>query len=180
LVFSFLMLLVLILTSCNNNMNKGDNPLSVKGVDYNNVIQKGLQSTGASLQDILYEESVDENKIIFFTVNDALSVGYMSKTNKGWVWSRNTPFYDFQSTAKPLPSYMAGGTEINTPNNKTYFLAMGKIFNHNITKLTIDSDKINAIIIKKHGSTFWFKLLDNDTLNKNIKIYDKDGIELNR
>jgi hypothetical protein len=91
------------------------------------------------------------------------------------MWSRITPFYDFKSISQPMPSYMAGGTEFETPDGKRCFLAMGKIFNLNITKLTLYDDQINAVIQENDGNRFWFKLLKDSNLNKNIKAYNDYG-----
>jgi len=174
----FLMFIMMFLTACNSNTNKENNSSIVTGVDYNNVIEQGLQNQGISLQDILYEETVGENKIIFFTSQNALGLAYMSKDRDGWRWERFTPFYDFESHSNPPSPYMASGKEIETPDGLKYYLAMGKIFDPDIVKLTINNDSINAIVKKKDDNIFWFKLLDNRDLYGNIKVYDKDGNEL--
>lgn len=169
---------IIIFTYCTTSTKKTDNPLRVKGVKYEKVVELGLQSTGASLEDILYEQPVDGNKIIIFNLNNALGAAYMSKDNKGWTWERISSFYDFQPVSEPKPAYMAGGTEIKTPDGEKYFLAIGKIFNDNINELTIDSGKIRTELIKNRGTTFFIKLLDNNVLNWDIKVYDKYGKEL--
>ena len=116
--------------------------------------------------------------MIFFTSHKALGIAYMAKDNDGWTFSRITPLTDFVSDQNP-PTFMAGGEEVETPDGIKYFLAMGKIFNPNITKITLSNDSINTIIKKKDGEIFWFQLLENKDLNENIKIYDKDNNLLN-
>ena len=56
---------------------------------------------------------------------------------------------------------MSGGSEVETPDGVKYFLAMGKIFSPNITKITLSNDSINTIIRKKDSNIFWFQLLHN-------------------
>jgi hypothetical protein len=166
-----------ILTGCSMKVNKEDNPSIVKGVNYDQVIAQGFQSQGLSLQDILYEETIGENKMIFYTSHNALGLAYMSKDKDGWTYSRMTALYDFEAVSNP-PSLMAGGTEVETPDGVKYFLAMGKIFNPEITKITLSNNSVNAIIKEKDGTIFWFQLLDNKDLNNNIKAYDKNDKQL--
>ena len=62
---------------------------------------------------------------------------------------------------------------------------MGKIFNPNITKVTLSNDMVNAIIKERDGNIFWFHLIENQDSNENvknlndIKVYDKDNKQLN-
>lgn len=177
LMFLISILLVFSMTlGCENKESKQDN--LIKGIGYDKVIEQGLQSHGLSLEDILYEKTIGESKMIFFTSHKALGIAYMAKDKDGWVFSRITPLNDFVSDKNP-PSFMAGGEEVETPDGIKYFLAMGKIFNPNITKITLSNDTINTIIKEKDGEIFWFQLLENSDLNENIKIYDKDGKQLN-
>lgn len=177
-VTTVLVFIIVILTACNIKENKEDNLSVVKGKNYNEVIEKGLKREGLSLQDVLYEETIGENKILYITSHNALGLVYMSREEDDWIWSRITSYTDFQTDLNSSSPYMAGGTEIKAPDGKTYFLAMGKIFNSNIAKLTLYDDRINVNIKKKSGNIFWFKLLENKDLYKNIKIYDKEGKEL--
>ena len=108
--------------------------------------------------------------MIFFTSHKALGIAYMGKDEDDWTFNRITALTDFESTSNPPSSYMAGGTEVETPS--------GKIFNPNITKITLSNDLINTIIKEKDGEIFWFQLLDNKDLFENIRIYDKDGKQL--
>ena len=158
--------------------NKEDNISIVKGNNYDKVIEKGFQSEGLSLKDILYEKPIGESKMIFFTSDDALGLAYMGKQEDGWTFNRITALTNFESDVKP-PSYMAGGLEVETPDGIKFFLAMGKIFNSNITKITISNDLINTIIKEKDGNIFWFQLLDNKDSFQNIKAYDKAHNQLN-
>ena len=169
---------IVALISCSTNVNKEDNLPIVKGVNYYSVIEEGFQNQGQSLQDILYEKTVGESIIIFFTSHNALGIAYMAKDKDGWTYNRITPLYDFESSA-PAPSYMAGGTEFETPDGIKYFLAMGKIFDPSITKITLSNDSIEVIIKEKDGNIFWFQLLDNKDLNVNLKVYDKDNKQVN-
>ncbi|WP_435791682.1 hypothetical protein, partial [Clostridium sp.] len=141
-------------------------------------IEQGFQSEGLSLQDILYEKTIGESKMIFFTSYKALGLAYMGKDEDSWTFNRITSLTDFESDKKP-PSYMAAGLEVETPDGIKFFLAMGKIFNPNITKITLSNDLINTIIKEKDGNIFWFQLLGNKNLFQNIKAYDKDDKQLN-
>jgi hypothetical protein len=158
--------------------NKEDNLSIVKGNNYDKVIEQGFQSEGLSLQDILYEKTIGESKMIFFTSDEALGLAYMGKDEDGWTYNRITTLTNFESDKTP-PSYMAAGLEVKTPDGIKFFLAMGKIFNPNITKITLSNDSINTIIKEKDGNIFWFQLLDNKNLFQNIKAYDKDDKQLN-
>jgi hypothetical protein len=166
-----------ILTGCSVKVDNEDDPSIVKGVNYDQVIEQGFQGQGLSLQDILYEKTIGESKIIFFTSHKALGLAYMGKDKDCWTYSRITALYDFKSDSNP-PSFMAGGTEVETPDGMKYFLAMGKIFNPEITKITLSNNSVNAIIKEKDGTIFWFQLLDNKDLNNNIKAYDKNDKQL--
>lgn len=181
----FLISLVLIISitpGCENKEGKEDN--LIKGIVYDKVIKQGFQSQGLSLKDILYEKTISESKMIFFTTHKALGIAYMDKDKDGWTFSRITPLTDFVSDKNP-PSFMAGGAEVETPDGTKYFFAMGKIFNPNITKITLSNDLINTIIKEKDGEIFWFQLLEDKDSNENvkdlndIKIYDKDNKHLN-
>jgi hypothetical protein len=172
------MAIIIIVTACTTKVNKEDHSSIVKGTIYDKVIEQGFQSQGLSLQDMLYEKTIGESKMIFFTSHKALGIAYMGKGKDGWTFSRITQLYDFESNSNPPSPYMAGGTEVETPDGIKYFLAMGKIFNPNIAKITLSKDSINAIIKEKDGNIFWFQLLQNKDLNKNIKLYDKDDKEL--
>ena len=175
LIIIFFLLILLIAVACNKKQDEKSNVNIIKGKIYNEVIERGLQQEGASINDLLYEELLGENKIVFFTAHNAIGVGFMIKNNEEWVWNRNTPLYDFQCTSKPMPSYMAGGTEIEALDGKKLFLAMGKIFNSDIIKLTLSEKEISVVIKEKDGNRFWFKLLNNKNLNNNIKIYNDYG-----
>ena len=171
-------MIIIVLTACTTNANKEDNLPIVKGINYYSVIEEGFKNQGQSLKDILYEKTVGESIIIFFTSHNALGISYMAKDKDGWIYNRITPLYDFESSA-PVSSYMAGGTEFETPDGIKYFLAMGKIFNPSITKITLSNDLIEVIIKEKDGNIFWFKLLEDKDLNVNIKAYDKDNKQVN-
>ena len=73
---------------------------------------------------------------------------------------------------------MACRTEAVTPDGTEYYLAMGIIHNSDITKITLSNDQINANIKEQDGNIFWFQLLENKDLFGNIKVYDKDGKQL--
>jgi hypothetical protein len=172
LIIIFFILILLIAVACNKKQDEKSNVNIIKGKIYNEVIERGLQQEGASINDLLYEELLGENKIVFFTAYNAIGVGFMIKNKEEWVWNRNTPLYDFQCTSKPMPSYMAGGAEIEAPDGKKLFLAMGKIFNSDITKLTLSEKEISVVIKEKDGNRFWFKLLNNKNLiNRIMQIY---------
>jgi hypothetical protein len=179
------MAIIIILTACATKVNKGDDGSIVKGTLYDKVIQQGLQNQGLSEQDILYEKIIGESKMIFFTSHNALGIAYMGKDKDGWTYSRITNLYAFESSSNPPSQYMAGGTDFETPNGIKYFLAMGKIFNPNITKVTLSNDMVNAIIKERDGNIFWFQLIENKDSNENarnlndIKVYDKDNKQLN-
>jgi hypothetical protein len=172
------MVVIFTLIACSTKVNKEDNLPIVKGVNYYSVIEKGFQNQGQSLQDVLYEKTVGDSIIIFFTSHNALGISYMAKDKDGWTYNRITPLYDFETSA-PVSPYMAGGTEFKTPDGIKYSLAMGKIFDPSITKITLSNDSIEAIIKEKNGNTFWFQLLDNKDLNVNLKAYDKDNKQVN-
>ena len=178
-IISTLIAILVILVSINAKGNKEDNVSVIKELNYDKAIEQGLQSNNISLNDVLYEKIIGDNKIIFFTSHEALGVAYMKKVKGGWTFSRISALYDFKSESNPPSDFMAGGTEIETPDGRTYFLAMGKIFNPKITKITLSNDSINTIIKEKYGNIFWFQLLENKDLNKDIKAYDKDGKQLN-
>ncbi len=171
-VFTTMMIFVIVMvSSC--TINKG----IVRHENLSKVVEQGLQSEGISSEDILYEESIGENKFIFITKNNALGLAYVSKDKDTWIWNRLSVFLDFESDSKS-PPYMAAGKEIKTPDGVKYYLAMGKIFSTDIVKLTLSNDKIDAVIKKKDDSIFWFKLLENEDLFEDIKIYDKEGKEI--
>lgn len=179
------MVIIIILTSCATKVNKEDDGSIVKGTIYDKVIERGLQNQGLSKQDILYEKIIGESKMIVFTSDNALGIAYMSKDKEGWTYSRITNLYAFESNPNQPPSYMAGGTEFETPNGIKYYLAMGKIYNKNITKIILPNDMGNAIIKEKDGNIFWFQILENKGSNdyikdlNAIKVYDKDNKQLN-
>lgn len=179
------MAIIIILTACATKVNKENDGSIVKGTLYDKVIEQGLRNQGLSEQDILYEKIIGESKMIFFTSHNALGIAYMGKDKDGWTFSRITNLYAFESNSNPPSSYMAAGTDFETPNGIKYFLAMGKIFNPNITKVTLSNDMVNAIIKEKDGNIFWFQLIENKDSNENvkdlndIKVYDKDNKQLN-
>ena len=84
----------------NTKVNKEDNLLSVKGINYDKVIEQGFKSQGLSLQDILYEKSVGDNKIIFFTSQEALGLAYMGKDKDEWTFNRISALTDFVTDYK--------------------------------------------------------------------------------
>lgn len=175
------MAIIIILTACATKVNKVDDGSIVKGTLYDKVIEQGLQNQGLSEQDILYEKLIGESKMIFFTSHNALGIAYMDKDKDSWTFSRITNLYAFESSSNPPSPYMAGGTDFETPNGIKYFLAMGKIFNPNITKVTLANDMVNAIIKERNGNIFWFQLIENTDPNENIrnlndiKAYDKNN-----
>jgi hypothetical protein len=175
--FIFLISILLVFSMIFRCENKEDNLSIVKGTNYDKVIEQGFQSQGLSLQDILYEKTIGENKMIFFASDEALGLAYMGKDEDDWTFNRITSLTDFESESK-TPTYMGGGIEVETPDGIKYFLAMGKIFNPNITKITLSNDLISTIVKEKDGNIFWFKLLDNKDLFENIKVYDKDDKQL--
>jgi hypothetical protein len=170
--------IIVIFTACSIKAENENNSATVKGTNYNEVIELGLQSEGLSLQDILYEETIGEDRFVFFTSHNALGFANVKNDKDGWVWYRLEPMFDFVSNTNPPPHYMSGGTEIEAPSGMKYFLVMGKIYNSDIYKITLSNDSINTIVREKNGNTFWFKLLENKDLNNDIKLYDKDGKEL--
>lgn len=173
LILTFLLILVLTLTACNKK--KDFNINWIKGKSYNEAIEKGLQQDGASIEDLLYEEELYEDKIIFFTVDNSLGIACVSKDKEDWIWCRLSSFYGFESDPISPSPYTAAWSEITMPNGNKYYLATGRIYDSNISKLTLSSEEINAVIKEKDRVIFWFKLLDNKPLDENIKAYDKDG-----
>jgi hypothetical protein len=150
----------------------------ITGANYDKVVGEGLLNEGLSIEDILYEEQIDNGKVIVITANNALGIVYISKDKDVWKWNRTSPFYDWKSQSDPLPHYMSGLADIELSNGKKYFLAMGKIFNPEIVKLTLADDEINATIVERNGNVFWFKLLDNKDSFEDIKTYNKDDKEI--
>jgi len=175
LILTLLLILILTITVCNKKQKEDFNINWVKGKSYNEAIEKGLQQDGASIEDLLYEEELDENKIIFFTVDNSLGIACVSKDKEDWVWCRLSSFYRFESDPISPSPYMAAWSEITMPNGNKYYLITGRIYDSNISKLTLSSKEINAVIKEKNGAIFWFELLDNKSWDENIKAYDKDG-----
>lgn len=95
----------------------------------------------------------------------------MSKSKDGWTWNRSNPLYDFVDLGKSL-TYTAGGFDINIPNGKAYYLAFGKILDTKIKKITLNNDEITSVIVPKDNDIFWFQILDNKDLNRDLKAYD--------
>lgn len=175
LILTLLLILVLTITACNKKQKEDFNINWIKGKSYNEAIEKGLQQDGASIEDLLYEEELYENKTIFFTVDNSLGIACVSKDKEDWIWCRLSPFFRFESDPISPSPYTAAWSEIAMPNGDKYYLATGRIYDSNISKLTLSSEEINTVIKEKDGVIFWFKLLDNKPLDENIKAYDKDG-----
>ncbi|WP_291578326.1 hypothetical protein [Clostridium sp. UBA6640] len=175
LILTLLLILLLTITACNKKQTEDFNITWVKGTSYNEAIEKGLQQDGASIEDLLYEEELYENKIIFFTVDNSLGIASVSKDKEDWIWCRLSPFFRFESDPISPSPYMTAWSEITMPNGNKYYLATGRIYDSNISKLTLSGEEINAVIKEKDGAIFWFKLFNNKPLDENIKAYDKDG-----
>jgi hypothetical protein len=99
---------------------------------YDKAIHDGLLETNGV---VLHEEKVDDNNaIVLHTSFKSLAVGYVTNTQYGWTWQRITPFYAFNSEKSP---YGAGCIDVKLPNDKIYYLAMGKIFNLKVESLSL-------------------------------------------
>ena len=170
LIICTILFITLGLTAC----DKKENDRSVKGADYNKVMNQGLKQGGIPLQNVLSEETIDGNKIIIYTLHNAIGAALMAKSKDGWTWNRSNPLYDFVDLGKSS-SYTGGGFDINFPNGKAYFIAVGKIFDANIKKITLYNDEITSIIVPKDNNIFWFQILDNVNFNVDIKAYDEKG-----
>ena len=171
LIICIILFISLGLTACENKANDRN----VKGADYNKVMNQGLKQEGIPLQNVLSEETIDGNKIIMYTLNNAIGAASMAKNKDGWLWDRSSPLFDFKDLSGSL-SYTVGGFVIRIPKGKAYYIAVGKIFNANIKKITIFNGELTSTIISKDKNTFWFKILDNlIDLNKNVKAYDEKG-----
>ena len=153
---------------------KETNSTSIKGSDYNKVMNQGLEAGGISKESILSEEAVGENKMIIYTTNNAVGVASMIKSKDGWRWNRSTPLYDFKDVSKTV-AYTVGDVDIKISEGKEYHLAVGRIYNASIKKITLANDEITTMIVKNNGDIFWFKLLDNKDLNRDVKAYDTEG-----
>lgn len=170
LIICTILFITLGLTAC----DKKENDRSVKGADYNKVMNQGLKEEGIPIQNVLSEEIIDGNKIIMYTLNNAIGAASMSKIKDGWLWDRSSPLFDFKDLSESL-SYTAGGFVIRIPKGKAYYIALGKISNANIKKITI-YDELTSTIVSKDNNTFWFKILDNPLdLNRNVKAYNEKG-----
>lgn|GEM_PF-4265862 len=173
LILTLLLILILTITACNKK--KDFNINWIKGKSYNEAIEKGLQQDGASIEDLLYEEELYEGKIIFFTVDNSLGIACVSKDKEDWIWCRLSPFCRFESDPISPSPYTAAWSEITMPNGNKYCLVTGRIYDSNISKLTLSSKEINAVIKEKNGAILWFELLDTKSWDENIKAYDKYG-----
>jgi hypothetical protein len=122
---------------------------------------------------LLYQETINENKIIIFTANNALATAYMYKEKGDWTYKRNSNFFAFQAMGKPM--YSAEEVQLKTLNGEKYYLVMGRIYYSNITNLTLSNDSIKAIIKKNGDNIFWFKILYTQSNLIDIKTYNKDG-----
>lgn len=184
LVVIILLAVSIITLSCSKKQDGKRDSTSTKSKSYNEAVEKGLQKDNAAIDDLLYEEQIGEDKIIFFTAYNALGIGYAAKNNEEWEYERIEAFYDFKDMSKNPSPYMACCKKIETPSGKSYYLAMGKIFNDDIAKLTlsINDSEVDAVIRKRNDNKFWFKLFRDNTyrnnageLIDNIRIYDKKG-----
>ena len=61
------LVMFVILTACTTKVNEGDISSNVTAISYNKVLEQGLQDESITLQDILYEKTIADSKIIFFT-----------------------------------------------------------------------------------------------------------------
>ena len=152
--------------------NKPINDKTIKGISYTDTVKKGLQNEGVAVDDLLYEETLNSQRIVYFTAHDSLGIAYLSKVNDGWTWVRPCPLFDFKSDDS---AYASGGVELHTPDGHQLYLVMGKIYSPQISKIIIGNEKIEAVIRGNGENTFWFRTLKSGAQNDNIKAYNKKG-----
>jgi hypothetical protein len=164
-------ILVFVLLSFSGCINTDDEfSNSIKANSLDEVIQNGLEVEQISGESILHIEDINEEKIIFFTKDDALGIAVVASKDENWYWKRTSAYADFQTDDPKW--YMAGGTTVKTLNDKEYFVAMGKIFNSDIERLTLNNDSIEAVIKKYGENVFWFSVLNGESSFKDIRVYN--------
>lgn len=173
-IICLILIMVFTLTACNNNTDyKG-----IKGKEYDAVLKQGLSNEGASLKNYITEEYNDENKMIIFVAHNAMGLAYMIKSRNNWTYNRSYPLFDIQAASSPKIAYSSGGLEIKTPDGKEYFLAMGRIYDLRIKKITLGNDSITASIVQSGNNMFWVKIIDSNDAIMYMKAYDSKGKEI--
>lgn len=137
------------------------------------VIEGIMKEQEIPKEAIIYTVDFEDGKLIFFSKYDGVSKIYAKKTGDKWMWRDRSAYMRFESESKDW--YMATCQELIEIKDKMYYLAVGKIFNNNIKRLSLNKDDKEAKIVEFEDNIFWFAILDDKDEFNDIKVYDENN-----
>lgn len=165
------LILLVIFTGCSKK--EGIWIDAIKSDDLDDVVSLGLKDLRISEKEILHIENIKDEKLMFFTSDNALGTASVIFKEGNWYWGRTGALNGFNSDSKL--QYTDAGSKVKTLSGSEYFVVLGEIYNSNIEKITLDDDSVQGIIKKYKNKIFWFAILENNDQYKNIKAYDNKG-----
>ncbi|GEN82744.1 hypothetical protein SLU01_10560 [Sporosarcina luteola] len=103
------------------------------------AIEAGLKQEGTDASAVLSVEKYEEETIVFFDYDGALSIANLVESNKGYSWVRLEPYFDFDVEGSSLP-YTTAGFDFETKEGSKGSVLYGKVYDESIKKLILIGD----------------------------------------
>jgi len=168
-----MVLIILVLLSFYYFTNLREDENIISSDSYDSALSLGLESEGNDKVDILFISDIsDDEVIIFYQNNSAISLACISKEDTEWLWSKVSVNYGFDDSNKNHDFF---NVKFKSIKSKEYFTYIGKIFDASISEIYVEYNEdlpVKATIV---GDYYFASIYDFDKIVLSIKAYDANN-----